>query len=404
MAGVDLLRVLKEWKGERLDDRLVQPAAGVEAEFSLLVNDRLAKPEEVFGDPRGFVTVPLMHRTGRSFHLPNGAAIYFDTGVIEIASPVMELERGCFGRLARSMEVAIACVRRQLDEWEQGTGKRTRLQGFSTHYNISMPEENGSRGPSKRIHEMAWLLTHVLPAPVMMLGTNRRSTGVGVRPRPRRIEVTADFPPDPARLAATGSVIAGIVTAISRWRDLDVGALRDRGLPVIAGFHPRRHTSRRGWLARLDSYPKNPFAAAPDDEMWETTLGTVSLRGLAWRIFKTFRPSIRRLSDPFSYAVARRVLSGAAASWLDDDDRPAAYDDVGRGSPMPEALNDLGLARYERVMLNAIEAKPLILAHERWTPIGVRGWSRVVFRRDRDGARRVLPLDTLVERLDEWGR
>jgi hypothetical protein len=32
----------------------------------------------------------------------------------------------------------------------------------------------------------------------------------------------------------------------------------------------------------------------------------------------------------------------------------------------------------------------------------VLGWSRVVFRRDRDGARAVLPLDTLVERLSEW--
>ena len=75
-------------------------------------------------------TVPLMHRTGRSFHLPNGAAIYFDTGVIEIASPVMELERGCFGRLARSMEVAIAFVREQLDRVgaaDQGSRRACRV-------------------------------------------------------------------------------------------------------------------------------------------------------------------------------------------------------------------------------------------------------------------------------------
>ena len=69
---------------------------------------------------------------------------------------------------------------------------------------------------------------------------------------------------------------------------------------------------------------------------------------------------------------------------------------------MPEELNDLGLARYERVMINAVESRPLMLAHERWTPIGVRGWSRVVFKRDRDGARMVLPLDTLVDCLDQW--
>jgi hypothetical protein len=394
---------MKEYKGERIHgDRLVHLAAGVEAEFSLLVNDVLVKPEDVFGDPRGFVTVPLMHRTGRSFHLPNGGAIYFDTGVIEIASPVMELERGCFGRLARSMEVAIAFVREQLDGWERRTGKQARLQGFSTHYNVSVADGRSTRVPSTRVADLSWLLAHVLPAPVMVLGTNRLSTGVGVRPRPRRIEVTADFPPDPARLAATGSVIAGIVADASQWDVLDVEHLRERRVPIIEGFRPTKHTSRRGWLARFDCYPENPFACKLDSDLWATTLGCMSLREMAWRTFQAFRGSIERLSDPFSLEVATSILSGQARSWLDEDDRPAAYDDVGRGTLMPEALNGLGLARYERVMLNAIEARPLTLAQERWTPVGVRGWSRVVFRRDRDGARTVLPLDTLVHRLEEW--
>ena len=404
MAGEVWLQSMKAWKGEHLDDRLARLVAGVECEFSLFVDDRLVRPEDVFGDPRGFVTVPLMHRTGRSFHLPNGAAIYFDTGVIEIASPVMELERGCFGRLARSLEVAIAFVRGQLDGWERRGTKRVRLQGFSTHYNVSVADGDVSDAPSERIRELSWLLTHVLPAPVMVLGTNRLSTGVGVRPRPRRIEVTADFPPDPARLAATGSVIAGIVSAISQWQELGIDTLGARRVPVIDGFRPTRHTSRRGWLARFDCYPENPFASAPDLRMWPTAFGRLSLRAIAWRTFNAFRESIRRLSDPLSYRVASRVLSGALPSWLDETRRPALYDDVGRGTPMPDTLNGLGLARYERVILNAIEAKPLLLQHERWTPIGVRGWSRVVFQRDRDGARTVLTLDTLVDRLEEWDR
>src|SRR5215211_7167329 len=91
----------KSAKGESPADRLLHPAAGLEAEFTLFVNDAPVKPEDVFGDPRGFLDVPLLHRTGRSFHLPTGAAVYFDTGVIELATPVMELERGCFARLAR---------------------------------------------------------------------------------------------------------------------------------------------------------------------------------------------------------------------------------------------------------------------------------------------------------------
>ena len=399
MPRSDALERMKRWKGERVADRLMRPVAGVEVEFTLLVDDRPARPEDVFGDPRGFVTVPLMHRTGRSFHLPNGSAIYFDTGVIEIASPVMELEQGCFGRLARSMEVAIAFVRSQLDDWEHRTQRRVRLQGFSTHYNISTPDAADTMRPSPRLQDMAWLLTHVLPAPVMLLSTNKRSTGVGVRPRPRRIEVTADFPPDPGRFAATGAVIGGIVSAVSAWNDLSVAGLRQRGIPVIHEFEPIRHTSRRGWLARIECYPRNPFLCGPNQRVWPTTLGTFSLRQLAHRIFAAFRAPILRLADPFSYHVARRILTGVSASWLDDDDRPPSYDDVGRGTPTPRALDELGLARYEQVMLDAIEGKPIELDDERWTPIGVRGWSRVVFRRDRDGARTVLPLDTLVERL-----
>ena len=41
-----------------------------------------------------------------------------------------------------------------------------------------------------------------------------------------------------------------------------VRAHERRGLPVIRGFRPRKHTSRRGWLARFDGFPENPFTAA----------------------------------------------------------------------------------------------------------------------------------------------
>jgi hypothetical protein len=402
MPGRHALESMKRWKGERVEGRLMQPVAGVEAEFALLLNERPARPEDVFGDPLGFVSVPLMHRTGRSFHLPNGSAIYFDTGVIEIASPVMELEHGCFGRLARSMEASIAFVRSHLDDWERRTGNRVRLQGFSTHYNVSVTDGAATTTPSLRLRELAWVLAHVLPAPVMLVGTNKRSTGVGVRPRPRRIEVTADFPPDPVRFAATGSIIGAIVSAVSEWTDVSVESLRRKGIPVIHGFAPIRHTSRRGWLARIECYPRNPFECSPNQRLWDTTLGTFSLRQIAHRVFTAFRADILRLADPLSLHVAKEIISGAASSWLDEPDRPITYDDVGRGALMPAALNELGLARYERVMLNAIEARPLELDDDRWTPIGVRGWSRVVFRRDRDGARTVLPLDTLVQHLDRW--
>jgi hypothetical protein len=32
----------------------------------------------------------------------------------------------------------------------------------------------------------------------------------------------------------------------------------------------------------------------------------------------------------------------------------------------------------------------------------IAGWSRIVFRRDRDGTRPVLPIDTLVRHVERW--
>jgi hypothetical protein len=52
--------------------------------------------------------------------------------------------------------------------------------------------------------------------------------------------------------------------------------------------------------------------------------------------------------------------------------------------------------------LKTMRRRPLTLGRERFMPVGMRGWSRVVFTRERDGARTVLPLDTLVRHLDDW--
>jgi hypothetical protein len=389
----------KSRKGDATGAALRLPVGGLESEFTLLVDDRPVRPEDVFGDPRGFLNVPLMHRTGRSFHLPTGAAVYFDTGVIEIATPVMELERGCFLRLSRSLADALAIVRAQLDEWEGRTAARVRLQGFSTHYNVSVP----AAAPA-RFDRLAWTLAHVLPAPVMLLATNRLSTGVGVRPRPGRIEVTADYSPDPLRIAATGAVIAGIVDTVRMWPRLTLESLADHGAPVLDGFAPMPHTSRRGWLARFDCYPVNPFACHVDAAVWTSADRRISLRTLAREAVAAFDGRIRALADPASYRLARRILSGHEASWLDAHARPAAYDDAGRGSDRVSGDAEAGRSRYERVVRNAVARRPLLLDDEWWTPVKVRGWSHVVLRRQRDAAVATRSLDALVDYLAEWER
>jgi hypothetical protein len=386
-------------------DCLVRAAVGLEAEFTLIVDDRPVRPEALFRDPRSFMRGPLMHRVGTSYQLANGAAIYFDTGVIEIATPAMELERGCMARAGRSMWESIALVRAELDRWERTSGRRTRLAGFSTHYNVSLAANERPAMTSRHLNRVARALTDVLPVPVMLLATNRRSTGVGVRPRPHRIEVTADFTPDAAMMIATGSLIAGIVRRVTTWPASMLRSI-DRHVPVIAGFAPLRHTSRRGGLARADRYPSNPFLCDIDDARWPTTSGAImSLRDIARAIFTRFRRAIARLADPFSLRLIRSIFSPGGASLLMLGDRPAEYEDVGRSSLGSEfAAGRLTRSRYERVLTCAVASRALRLDGASWTPVRVRGWSRIVFQRESDGAQIVVPIDSLVSRLDEWER
>ncbi len=53
-------------------DRIALAAIGLEAEFAVIVNGEQVRPEDVFGSPRTFIRQPMMHRAGKSYHLPTG--------------------------------------------------------------------------------------------------------------------------------------------------------------------------------------------------------------------------------------------------------------------------------------------------------------------------------------------
>ena len=394
------------YTGSFAAEKLQLAAIGMEAEFSVFVDKEQVKPEDVFKDPRTFLGDDLMHRRGTSYHLPTGGAVYFDTGVIEVATPVIEIERGCAARAGRSLWEGIQAVREGLDDWERRKRHDVRLVGFSTHYNISF-EQSDNSGP-RSVEKLAYLLAHLLPAPVMLLATNRKSTGVGVRPRGDRIEITCDFTPSAALMIATGTLITGIVREVMEWPSFELEELRKRELPVFARFKPMPHTSRKGWLARYDCYPRNPFASDVNNDLWQTTDGReLSLRQMAGLITRYFFPSIKRISDPFTFRMIGSVIRGRAPSLLELDDRPAEYDDVGRLCVWDEVFppSKLSRSRYERVLIHAISGQKLKLFGRWYVPTGMRGWSQVVFRRDGGGrSRHYFSIDYLLQHLRDWDR
>jgi hypothetical protein len=375
-----------------------RPAIGLEAEFVTVIDDEPVDPKEAFGDPRAFLGDDAMHRTGSSYHLPNGGAVYFDTGVIEIVTPVIELEPGAPSQAVRSLWEGIFTVRERLDDWSRATGRNARLVGFSAHYNLSLPElENGGR-----LARMAFLLVHMLAFPVMLFAANRRSTGVGVRPRPGRIEVTVDFTPHPALMTATAAIIAGAVREVASWPRHDMADLRTRGYPIIGGFAPVPHTSRKGWLARSSCFEPDPFRTPPDRRAWRTTAGDdVSVRQATRRVVARLLPRIREVAAPDTVALIRRVLTRRHPSLLDLEDRPATYEDVGRDGPWrePDPQSPLPRSLYEQVMLDVVDGRPIRLAGRRWRPVATSGWTRVRYRSD-DGRTRTFSVDELVRLRD----
>src|SRR3954462_1903676 len=132
-------------------ERIQLAAIGMEAEFAVVMDGVQVRPENVFGSPRRVIREKMMHRKGRSYHLPTGGALYFDTGVIEIATPVIEIERGCAARAGRSLWESIRFLRSELDAWEQREGHTVHLSGFSTHYNVSFDLPPNARGTARTV-------------------------------------------------------------------------------------------------------------------------------------------------------------------------------------------------------------------------------------------------------------
>lgn len=373
---------------------------GLEAEFNLIVNGRRRRPEKVFGDPSRLVRRRMIPRTGKSFQLPAGGAIYFDTGVIEVATPIIELEPGCCYRATRLLWEQIRYLRRELDHWAKRKGCDCCLQGFSAHYNFSFP--NARKSKLRNARTLAFLLAHILPVPVVLLAANRKSSAVGVRPRGTRIEVTADFTPDPALMLATCAFVAGVVQTVLRWQDFGLRQLNRHAVPRLTPFRLRKHSSRRGWRVTTESLSRNPFTADPNAEVWKLRNGrTVTLREIASETLKPFRRHVQRISDSDTLEHIAAVFAGNARSLLDFPERPKSYDNVGRKIDWGRRrMRRLTRSKYEKIIHRLVAREPIRVGQKRYRVDRMNGWYQVEFREVGTKRRRMFNLDELVQMSD----
>src|SRR5881227_619094 len=373
---------------------------GLEAEFNLIVDGRRRRPEKVFGDPSRLVRRRMIPRTGKSFQLPAGGAIYFDTGVIEVATPIVELEPGCCYRATRLLWEQIRYLRVELDHWGKRHKRHCRLQGFSAHYNFSFP--NTRKSKLRNATKLAYLVSHILPVPVLLLAANRQSSAVGVRPRRTRVEVTADFTPDPALMLATCAFVAGVVQTVLRWEDFGLRQLNCNGIPRITPFRLRKHSSRRGWRVTADSSGRNPFTSDINAPLWKLRDGRIlSLRAIAAEILTPFRRRIRQISDSSTLEHITAAFAGDARSLLDFAERPQAYDDVGRTIDCGRRrMRRWSRSKYEKVIHRVIAREPMRVGQKQFRVDRMNGWYQVDCREVGTRRRRTFNLDELVRLSD----
>lgn len=328
------------------------PAIGMESEFNVWLDEVEINPETYWKHPSAFIDRQLLSREKTSLQLPTGGAVYFDRGVIEVVTPVIELAPESTARMVRNLWEQIGFVREQLTNWGKQNNHTVRLKAYSTHYNISYEIPAAQQSRRRNVKALALLLAYVLPPAVMVVGANRRSTGVGARPRGNRIEITVDFTPDPGLMIATATLIVGIVREIISWPSYDLSLLEKLRIPIVAGVTPGKHTTRKGWLTKDFHYAQSPYTSDINAPLWENQFGELqSLREMARETAWFFRKSIRRYSDPFSFRLLFAVLDGRAPSLLELVDRPSAYEDVGRLCRWGSVIHELKNYEAEMGML-----------------------------------------------------
>jgi hypothetical protein len=288
-------------------------------------------------------------------------------------------------------------LRIELDHWAKRNKCECRLQGFSAHYNFSFP--SARRSKSRNATKLGYLLAHVLPAPVLLLASNRQSSAVGVRPRRSRVEVTADFTPDPDLMLATCAFIVGVIETVLRWESFGLKQLNGHGIPRITPLRLRKHSSRRGWRVMAESFARNPFSADFNAPVWKLRDGRkLTLRMIAAETLAPFQPAVRRFSDDDTLRHIAAVFAGDARSLLDFEKRPETYDDVGRAIDWGRRRKRRwSRSNYEKVIHRVIAREPMRIGPKRYRVARMNGWYHVDFREVGTNRRRTFNLDELVQ-------
>ena len=377
----------------------IRPVCGIEAEFQTICDQKECSPEDLFGSFDAVIPRGAVPWAGKPLPLPNGGVTYLDRGVIEIVTPPIELSPDSARQAVECLWKQIHWVRQHLDTWERCTGRHVRLRGFSAHYNVSF--DPALRDKNRNLARLAYLLCHILPFPIILLATNNASTGVGVRPRHNRLEITVDFTPRPDLMIATAATILGLVTHVMSWETYRIEELKHRSLPQLAFFCPTRHASRHGWLAHYSSFSVNPFKVVNSSELWQTKHhGLLTINELSELVVKDHWDSIKAYAGARTRDLIWGIITGSTPGLRHSTASPDGYDNV-RGTPSASIPRG-SPKRYAGLLARCYEGTPVSMKGSTFMPRRVLGWFVIEFLERETGRTRIFTLDEIIRSSPKW--
>jgi hypothetical protein len=69
-------------------------------------------------------------------------------------------------------------------------------------------------------------------------------------------------------------------------------------------------------------------------------------------------------------------------------------------TPFPDRR--LTRSAYEQVFLKLVSGGKLRVGDDLYSPIGMKGWYHAIFRRVSDGEERLMTIDQLLQKMNDW--
>ncbi|HVL89887.1 MAG TPA: hypothetical protein VM841_06595 [Actinomycetota bacterium] len=276
---------------------------GVEMEFEVVEAGRRLDFRDLIdevvggGDRRWFPMDP------HARYLPSGAIVTCDGMEAEIATPPVRARRGHPSAVADEMLTRRAELDTLVRRYNERTGRRIELRGYSTHLNAFLPE---GRAPDVAVR----FARTVAPAMMLLLDL-ASSPGALVRPRGRRLELGGEY------VAGRDDLRAALTYFIAATMAVERGLT----LPLLDG-ELAEDPSRGGWFVARTAFGEDLYVEGRMASLRLAGGGRILAGTLLGETWEIARPLIEQHATEEELAMVDDTVAGARALPLEREPGP----------------------------------------------------------------------------------